>query len=92
VQNRGSWPITGGFGDEAIYICVPWIRNGVEAIWNTCEHIGAPPLLSHSYWLGLHSSEIESHLLHCIKLSIFEALGRLSSEVVGLLLSEVAAS
>jgi hypothetical protein len=64
-----------------------------EAIWNTCEHIGAFPLpLSHSYWLGLHSSEIESHLVHCIKLLIFEALGRSSSEVVGLLLLEVAAS
>jgi hypothetical protein len=36
--------------------------------------------------MGLHSSEIESHLVHCIKLLIFEALGRSSSEVVGLLL------
>jgi hypothetical protein len=41
---------------------------------------------------GLHSSEIESHLVHYIKLLIFEALGRSSSEVVGLLLLEVAAS
>jgi hypothetical protein len=42
--------------------------------------------------LGLHPSEIESHLVHCIKLLIFEALGRSSSEVVGLLLLEVFAS
>jgi hypothetical protein len=81
------------FGEGAIYPCVARVERVKEASWNTCEHIGAFPLpLSHSYWLGLHSSEIESHLVHCIKLLIFEALGRSSSEVVGLLLLEVAAS
>jgi hypothetical protein len=93
AQKRGNWPITASFGEGALYTCVARVESVKEAIWNTCEHIGAFPLpLSHSYWLGLHSSEIESHLVHCIKLLIFEALGRSSSEVVGLLLLEVAAS
>jgi hypothetical protein len=91
---KGSWPITTSFGEGAIYTCVArgyWV---VEAIWNTCEHIGAAPLLSlsHSYWLGLHSSEIENYLVHCIKLLSFEALGRSSSEVIGMLLLEVSTS
>jgi hypothetical protein len=87
------WPITASFGEGALYTCVARVERVKEAIWNACEHIGAFPLpLSHSYWLGLHSSEIESHLVHCIKLLIFEALERSSSEVVGLLLLEVVAS
>jgi hypothetical protein len=73
AQKRGSWPLTNSFGERAIYTCATWVEKVKEAIWNTCEHIGAFPLpLSHSYWLGLHSSEIESHLVHCIKLLIFE--------------------
>jgi hypothetical protein len=93
AQKRGNWPITASFGEGAIYTCVARVESVKEAIRNTCEHIGAFPLpLSHSYWLGFHSIEIESHLVHCIKLLIFEALGRSSSEVVGLLLLEVAAS
>jgi hypothetical protein len=78
AQKRGNWPIMASFGEGAIYTCVARVERVKEAIWNTCEHIGAFPLplsLSHSYWLGLHSSEIESHLVHCIKLLIFEALG-----------------
>jgi hypothetical protein len=93
AQKRCIWPITASFGEEAIYTCVAQVERKKEAIWNTCENIGSFPLpLSLSYWLGLHSSEFESHLVHCIKLLIFEALGRSSSEVVGLLLLEVAAS
>ena len=80
-RKGGNWPITASFGEGAIYSCVARVDSVKDAIWNTCEHIGAFPLpLSHSYWLGLHSSEIESHLVHCIKLLIFEALGISSSE------------
>jgi hypothetical protein len=93
AQKRGNWPITTSFGEGAIYTCVTRVEKVKEAIWNTHEHIGAFPLPpSHSYWLGLHSSEIESHLVHCIKLLIFVALERLSSEIVGLLVLEVATS
>jgi hypothetical protein len=92
VQKRGNWPITTSFGEGAMYTCVARVERK-KAIWNTCEFIGAFLLpLSHSYRLGLHSSEIGSHLVHCIKLLIFEALGKSSSEVVGLLLLEVSAS
>jgi hypothetical protein len=63
AQKRGNWPITASFGEGALYTCVARVESVKEAIWNTCEHIGAFPLpLSHSYWLGLHSGEIESHL------------------------------
>jgi hypothetical protein len=54
--------------------------------WGYLEHLWAywspSSPLSHSYCLVSHSSEIESHPVHCIKLLIFEALGRQSSDVV----------
>jgi hypothetical protein len=63
AQKRGNWPITASLWEGALYTCVARVESVKEAIWNTCEHIGAFPLpLSHSYWLGLHSGEIESHL------------------------------
>jgi hypothetical protein len=52
AQKRGNWPTTASFGEVAIYTCVVRDEWSVEAIWNTCEHIGAPPLLSltHIVW------------------------------------------
>jgi hypothetical protein len=50
AQKRGNWPIMASFGEGSIYTCVAQVENKKEAIWNTCEHIGAFPLpLSHSY-------------------------------------------
>jgi hypothetical protein len=93
VLKRGNWPITASFGEGAIYFCVARVEKVKEAISNNREHIAVFPLPpSHSYWLGLHSNEIKSHLVHCIKLLIFEELGRSSTEVVGLLFLEVATS
>jgi hypothetical protein len=77
-EKRGNWPIMASFGEGAIYILsLPWLKRSRRP-FGTLVSVLEPLLssLSHSYWLGLHSSEIESHLVHCIMLLIFEALGR----------------
>jgi hypothetical protein len=73
AQKRGNWPITASFGEGAIWSGWKVKKGHLEHLW---AYWAFPLPLSHSYWLGLHFSEIEIHLVHCIKLLIFEALYR----------------